>query len=201
MSVSAHRFRFFDDLRFYRARIGRQRSFLATLRSRGFWLLQAHRYVQSVRLRKNLFNPFWWLRRLLVGPVRYLVAIACKSEILGDCSVDEPVRFSDRGYLMLGAREIGGGTVIHDHVTAGYAVSGGRADRPTIGERVWIGPNCVVAGQLHVGDGATLLGGTVLTYSIPPGAVVRGNPARVIRHNFDNSALRLGDEREPELTL
>jgi acetyltransferase-like isoleucine patch superfamily enzyme len=35
-----------------------------------------------------------------------------------------------------------------------------------------------------------VLPGSFLTYSVPPGAVVKGNPAAIVRRNFDNSELR-----------
>jgi acetyltransferase-like isoleucine patch superfamily enzyme len=41
-----------------------------------------------------------------------------------------------------------------------------------------------------VGDGATVLPGSFLTFSVSPGAVVKGNPAVIVRKNFDNSELR-----------
>lgn len=70
------------------------------------------------------------------------------------------------------------------------AVGSGRTDRPRVGANVWIGPDCVIAGKLNIGDGATILPGSYLTFSVPPLSVVKGNPARVVRENFDNSALR-----------
>ena len=59
-----------------------------------------------------------------------------------------------------------------------------------IGRNVWIGPDCIIAGSLTVGDGATVLPDTFLTFSVAPRAVVKGNPAVVMRKDFDNSPLR-----------
>ena len=75
-------------------------------------------------------------------------------------------------------------------VTGETVVAGDGEGRPDIGEQVWIGPNCIIAGSLTVGDGATVLPGSFLTFSVPPGAVVKGNPALIVRTNFENSALR-----------
>ncbi len=55
---------------------------------------------------------------------------------------------------------------------------------------MWIGPNCIIGGAITVGDGATALPGSFLTYSVPPRAVVKGNPAAIVLRCFDNSALR-----------
>jgi acetyltransferase-like isoleucine patch superfamily enzyme len=140
--------------------------------------------------RRNLRSVIWWLARLVEIPVHYLNTVACKSELLGDCHIKGPIYLSDKGYLTCGALSVGAGSMIHDHVTFGYAVAKGKSGRPHVGSNVWIGPNCIIAGGLEIGDGSTLLPGTYLTYSVPPRSVVRGNPGRIIREDFDNAALR-----------
>lgn len=182
--------RFYGQLKQPHAEVASAGAVAAALLSKGWWMLAFHRIVFFSTSRRNLRSLRWWMMRILEIPARYLTAVLCKSEFLGDCEMPEPVYLSDRGYLMFGAKFVGGGTIIHDHVTAGYAVANGKANRPSIGRNVWIGPNCVVAGALHVGDGSTILPGTVLTFSVPPGSLVRGCPARVIKADFDNSALR-----------
>ncbi|HEY2036586.1 MAG TPA: hypothetical protein VGG96_06205, partial [Steroidobacteraceae bacterium] len=57
-------------------------------------------------------------------------------------------------------------------------------------ENVWIGPDCVIYGDIAIGDGATILAGTVLSMNVPPRAVVAGNPATIIAREYDNAALR-----------
>ncbi len=107
-----------------------------------------------------------------------------------DCEIDETVYLASRGYLVCGARSIGAGSLIHERCTFGHTVARGDEGRPAIGKRVWIGPNCIIAGSVTVGDGATVLPGSFLTFSVPPRAVVKGNPALMVRTDFDNSALR-----------
>jgi acetyltransferase-like isoleucine patch superfamily enzyme len=46
---------------------------------------------------------------------------------------------------------------------------------------VWIGANCVVLKGVHVGSGAIVAAGSVVTHSIPKNTIVAGVPARVIR--------------------
>jgi serine acetyltransferase len=128
-----------------------------------------------------------WLRVVLavLDPLMVLVA---KAEVLDDIDIGEGVFLSDRGHLVIGARRIGAGTHIHHCVTIGRGLNDG--GRPTIGRNVWIGPDCLIYGNIEIGDGATILPGTVLTRSIPENVVVQGNPARVLRRNFDNVTLR-----------
>ncbi|HEX8631322.1 MAG TPA: acyltransferase [Catenuloplanes sp.] len=51
----------------------------------------------------------------------------------------------------------------------------------TIGDDVWVGAHVVVLDGVRVGDHAVLAAGAVVTRDVPAGAVVGGNPARVIR--------------------
>jgi acetyltransferase-like isoleucine patch superfamily enzyme len=55
----------------------------------------------------------------------------------------------------------------------------------TIGNDVWIGLGAIVLSGIVVGDGAVIGAGTVLSRSVPPYAVVAGNPARILRYRFD----------------
>ncbi|GAB6902300.1 acyltransferase [Kineosporia succinea] len=51
----------------------------------------------------------------------------------------------------------------------------------TVGNDVWIGSHVVVLDGVTVGDRAVLAAGAVVTKDVPAGAVVGGNPARLIR--------------------
>lgn len=160
------------------------------LTSKGWWILVFHRISHYSSFNRNLASPKWWIARILESFGRYLSALLCRSEVLGDCEISGPVFFSDKGYFLIGARGIGAGTVLHHRVTMGMAVAGGKDSRPLIGKNVWIGPDCVIAGELEIGDGATVLPGSCITFSVPPKAVAKGNPARLIRQGFDNESLR-----------
>lgn len=54
-----------------------------------------------------------------------------------------------------------------------------------IGNRVWIGFNALVLKGVHVGDGAVIAAGSVVTRDVPANSLVGGNPARVIRELVD----------------
>lgn len=51
----------------------------------------------------------------------------------------------------------------------------------TIGDDVWIGAHVVVLDGVHIGSHAVVGAGSVVTHHVPEGAVVVGNPARVVR--------------------
>lgn len=57
-----------------------------------------------------------------------------------------------------------------------------RIDKPiTIGKHVWIGTGAIVIPGIIVEDYAVIAAGTVVTANVPKGAIVAGNPARIIK--------------------
>jgi len=51
----------------------------------------------------------------------------------------------------------------------------------TVGDDVWIGSHAVVLDGVRIGDRAVVAAGAVVTKDVRPGAVVGGNPARLLR--------------------
>jgi maltose O-acetyltransferase len=51
----------------------------------------------------------------------------------------------------------------------------------TVGDDVWIGGRAVLNPGVTVGDNSIVGSGAVVTADVPPNAVVRGNPATVVR--------------------
>jgi serine acetyltransferase len=117
-----------------------------------------------------------------------LIVIITKSDVAATAAINPGVYLSDRGNLVIGPRCIGAGTLIHERVTIG--VRAGETVTPAIGEGVWIGPDCVIYGNITIGNGSTVLPGTVLSMSVPARAVAGGNPATIICNDFDNSGMR-----------
>lgn len=85
---------------------------------------------------------------------------------------------------VLRAKSIGINATISQGVTVG---AGGdwndtRKDNiPTIGDNVMIASNAVVIGEITIGNNAIVGAGAIITKSIPNGAVVVGNPQKIIR--------------------
>jgi acetyltransferase-like isoleucine patch superfamily enzyme len=73
---------------------------------------------------------------------------------------------------------------VHDHKSTDEA--GWHAPlvvgRPLIiGDRVWIGNNCIVAGGLTIGEGAIVAPNSFLNRDVEPNTMVGGNPARPLK--------------------
>jgi acetyltransferase-like isoleucine patch superfamily enzyme len=73
-------------------------------------------------------------------------------------------------------------------VTAGHPVEPGRrrdyitAEPIKIDTNVWIGAAATILPGVHVGAGAVVAAGAVVTHDVPPATLVAGVPATVIRH-------------------
>ena len=78
-----------------------------------------------------------------------------------------------------------------DHLTnvVGTTIwESGRGDtyKTQIGNDVWIGHGAVILGGVHIGDGAIIAAGSVVTKNVDPCTIVGGNPARFLKNRFDS---------------
>lgn len=58
-----------------------------------------------------------------------------------------------------------------------------------IGSDVWVGARVTILGGVKIGDGAVLAAGSVITYDVPPYAIVGGVPAKTLRMRFDDTTI------------
>ena len=62
------------------------------------------------------------------------------------------------------------------------ASSGYKTKPVIIGRDVWIGTHCIILPGVHIGEGAVIGAGSVVTNDIAPYAVAVGNPAKIIKY-------------------
>jgi serine O-acetyltransferase len=99
------------------------------------------------------------------------------------CADIGPGLFIQHGFsTILLAHSVGANCWINQNVTVGYTAKG----CPTVGNHVTIGAGAIVIGPITIGDHAVIGAGAVVVKSVPPGATVVGNPARIIKQSAVN---------------
>lgn len=58
-----------------------------------------------------------------------------------------------------------------------------------IDDDVWIGQRALIMSGVHVGQGAIIAAGSVVTKDVPPYAIVGGVPAKVIKYRFEQEII------------
>lgn len=75
-----------------------------------------------------------------------------------------------------------------------------------IDDGVWIGMRAIIMPGVHIGEGAVIAAGTIVTKDVAPYTVVAGNPAKPIKQRFDDQtiaellALKIYDRSEEEIS-
>jgi acetyltransferase-like isoleucine patch superfamily enzyme len=71
--------------------------------------------------------------------------------------------------------------IAFDAVILAHDMTRGLRTNTYIGERCFIGARSMIMPGIRVGDGSIVGAGSVVTQDVPPGSIVAGNPARVVR--------------------
>lgn len=101
------------------------------------------------------------------------------------------------GRIFIGRCIIGNNCSIHQQVCIGAKCPSGRSSNIRIGNNVWIGAHTVINKGVTIEDNVTIAAGSVVRSDslIKQSCLVMGNPARVIKKNYDNIFL-LGGKSE-----
>lgn len=125
----------------------------------------------------------WFYRhRIPVIPklIQLLIFLIYNSKITGDSIIGKGSYFVCKGISVV----LIPGTKIGNNCVLGLRFSTVRKfpykDVPQIGNNVWCGPNCVIAGPVIIEDDVIIAGNSFVDKSVPKGAIVAGSPAKII---------------------
>ena len=76
-----------------------------------------------------------------------------------------------------------------DDIKAMFEVSEKKGDT-NVGNDVWLGMEAVVMPGVTIGDGAIIGARAVVAKDVPPYTIVAGNPAKVVKHRFDEQTTK-----------
>jgi serine O-acetyltransferase len=134
------------------------------------------RYCQYYRRKNRIFFYFLflWLRRL---KYKYGFDISYRATIGKGLYIGH---FG--GIVIHGDAVIGENCNLSQGMTIGVLNRGKNTGIPTIGDRVFMGPNCVILGGISIGNDALIGANAVVTFDVADKAVVAAPLASVISH-------------------
>jgi serine O-acetyltransferase len=158
------------------------------LLSQGFWASTVYRVSRAA---VTGARPRFLRRPLRVFAVlgQKLMEIVTGICIPSQCQIGEALYIGHYGGIILPRHgRIGHNCSFAQNSTIGVAGTGENRGAPVIGNRVFVGAHSVVVGKITIGEDAMICAGSVVTRSVPPRAVVMGNPARVVSYDgsFDH---------------
>lgn len=139
---------------------------LLPLRAPALFALAVYRFGRWVhfgsRLPRPLLLPLRILYVVLFEVSRHLTGILLHTW----AELEENVWLGSFAPILIGARRIGSGSMIHGGVTLGAGGARGARGVPTLGRNVMVGPGASIVGPVRVPDG-TVVGPNTLLISTP----------------------------------
>jgi serine O-acetyltransferase len=117
-----------------------------------------------------------------------------------ECEIGPGLYIGHFGPVIVHPRaRLGANCNLSQGVTLGAKQSGAKAGAPTLGDRVYVGPNAVVIGAIQIGNDVAIGAGAVVLEDVPDRGVVVGNPGRLVNRQGSFDLVRYDSmDRDPE---
>ena len=166
---------FFKTIKSDQSRYAKQdfKGFLKALMNPCFRVIFWIRVCQTT----SIWNPLGMLARLIskCTQIRFGIQIPHITRIGAGLFIGH---FG--GIVISSEANIGANCNIAQGVTIGRINKGKRKGAPIIGDKVWIGPNAVIAGNVTIGDNAMIAPLTFVNIDVPANSLAIGNPAKIV---------------------
>lgn len=142
------------------------------------------RHVRSLLLKTRI----WWLRNVWRMDIDPTVQLSMSAKL--DRTFPRGVKIRAHSYLAFESR-----ILTHDRTRGLYVDT-------VIEENCFIGGRSMILPGVTVGRGSIVGAGSVVTKDVPPGSIVVGNPAKILRANIsvvEYGRLTTADATESEL--
>jgi putative colanic acid biosynthesis acetyltransferase WcaB len=133
---------------------------------------------------RNLPSPFWYLTIPYLVWYELTVVWSLGIELRYRTKIGPGLAlFHGMALVVHEGAVIGAGCTLRQSTTIGakQLADGKQSACPVLGDGVDVGANVVIIGPVKIGARAVIGAGSVVVKDVPEGAVVAGNPARVIR--------------------
>lgn len=136
----------------------------------------ARHFAQNIAKTANIERGAQFSRRVTVG---HESGIGIRAYIQGETHIGD--------YVMMGP-DCNIWTINHNmsQLDIPMCKQGVQKEKPVyIGDDVWIGSRVTILPGCHIGNGAVIGAGSVVTRDVPDYAIAAGNPVRVIRYRYE----------------
>ena len=147
-----------------------------------------YRHICGMHLAKNVVIYFGAEIR---QPSRIKIG---KGSIIGDNAILDGRNGITIGENVVFASDVKIWTEQHDHRDPWFRCETQEHKPVIIDDRAWIGSHTVILHSVHIGEGAVVAAGAVVTHDVPPYTIVAGIPAkkvgernRNLKYTFDGS--------------
>ncbi|WP_455639717.1 acyltransferase [Parabacteroides sp.] len=125
-------------------------------------------------------------KRLLIGNAHIWVHEGSRL-IIGDSYINDDTYIECESSIVIGNNVlIGRHVTVRDSDGHDHGDASGDKERclpVVIGDSVWIGSYAMIQKGVHIGDGAIVAAGAIVTKDVPPRCLVGGVPAKVLKEN------------------
>lgn len=102
-------------------------------------------------------------------------------EIPDEVIIGKGVHIYHLGHIIINpSAEIGDYFTVNDSVTIGQTYRGSKKGVPKLGDKVWVGSNAVIVGNVTIGDNVLIAPNAYINFDVPNDSIVIGNPAKII---------------------
>ena len=138
-------------------------------KKRDFRLVFLYRLFQS----GHVHALAWWLLRR--------IASRANIEIGWHAQIGKGLVIVHGGCIAINNEvKMGDNCTLYHGVTIGMEFRGKRQGNPTIGNKVWVGPNATIVGDVTVGDDVLIAPNTFVNFDVPSHSIVLGNPGKIM---------------------
>lgn len=142
--------------------------------------------IPSHHIRNFIYRHIFFVQLSKGSIIYYGAEIRCHSRLkIGRSSIGDKAILDARNGIEIGDNvNLSTGVQIwteqHSHSDPWFRCISGSSFRVKIDDRVWVGPRVTILHSVHIGEGAVVAAGSVVTKDVEPYTIVAGIPAKKI---------------------